>query len=280
MEILDGKLMAAQAEAALKVRVDALRAKGHTPGLQVILVGDDPASQLYVGNKEKMCERLGIYSKTVRMPEDTTQEELERVIRKANENPAIHGILVQVPLPLHLDAAKALDLIKPEKDADGFHTVSIGKLLCGIPGPVACTPRGVMEMLRIAGIDVAGKDAVVVGRSNIVGKPMAVLLMHANATVTICHSKTKNLAAHTRRADVLVAAIGRPKFITADMVKEGAVVIDVGMNRVDGKFCGDVDFEAVKEKASYITPVPGGVGRMTVAMLMANTLDAAEKAFQ
>jgi methylenetetrahydrofolate dehydrogenase (NADP+) / methenyltetrahydrofolate cyclohydrolase len=280
MEILDGKLMAAQAEAELKVRVDALRAKGHTPGLQVILVGEDPASQLYVGNKEKMCERLGIYSKTVRMPEDTTQEELERVIRKANESSAIHGILVQVPLPQHLDAAKALDLIKPEKDADGFHTVSIGKLLCGIPGPVACTPRGVMEMLKIAGIDVAGKDAVVVGRSNIVGKPMAVLLMHANATVTVCHSKTKNLAAHIRRADILVAAIGKPKFITADMVKDGAVVIDVGMNRVDGKFCGDVDFENVKAKASYITPVPGGVGRMTVAMLMANTLDAAEKAFR
>jgi len=280
MEILDGKLMAAQVEAELKARVDKLREVGHTPGLQVILVGEDPASQLYVGNKEKMCGRLGIYSKTVRMPEETTQEELEHVIRKANGDPAIHGLLVQVPLPSHLNAARALELIAPEKDADGFHTVSIGKLLCGIPGPVACTPRGVMQMLKIAGIDAAGKDAVVVGRSNIVGKPMAVLLMHANATVTICHSKTKDLAAHTRRADLLVAAIGKPKFITADMVKDGAVVIDVGMNRVDGKFCGDVDFEAVKEKASYITPVPGGVGRMTVAMLMANTVEAAEKTFQ
>ncbi len=277
MELLDGKIMSAAVETDLKVRVDALRARGIIPGLQVILVGQDPASQLYVGNKEKACERLGLFSKTVRMPDDTTQEQLEQAILKANDNPAIHGILVQMPLPAHLDSARALELIRPEKDADGFHNVSVGKLLRGEPGPVACTPRGVMVMLQTAGIDVAGKDAVVVGRSNIVGKPMAVLLLNANATVTVCHSKTKDLAAHTRRADLLVAAIGKPKFITADMVKTGAVVIDVGMNRVDGKFCGDVDFEAVKEKASYITPVPGGVGRMTIAMLMLNTVDAAEK---
>ena len=280
MEILDGKLMSAAVETELKTRVDALRARGVVPGLQVILVGGDPASQLYVGNKEKACERLGFYSKTVRMPETTTQEELEQAIREANADPTIHGVLVQMPLPAHLDSARALELILPEKDADGFHNVSVGKLLRGEPGPVACTPRGVMYMLKSAGIEIAGRDAVVVGRSNIVGKPMAVLLLHANATVTICHSKTKDLAAHTRRADLLIAAIGKPRFITADMVKDGAVVIDVGMNRVDGKFVGDVDFETVKEKASYITPVPGGVGRMTVAMLLANALDAAEKAFE
>jgi methylenetetrahydrofolate dehydrogenase (NADP+) / methenyltetrahydrofolate cyclohydrolase len=279
MQLLDGKAMSAQVEAELKERVDAMRTKGNVPGLEVILVGEDPASQLYVGNKEKACARLGIYSKTLRMPESTTQEELEKAIREANADSAIHGILVQVPLPAHLDSARALELILPEKDADGFHNVSVGKLLRGDPGPVACTPRGVMYMLKSAGIEIAGKDAVVVGRSNIVGKPMAILLLNQNATVTICHSKTKDLAAHTRRADILVAAIGKPKFITADMVKDGAVVIDVGMNRVDGKFVGDVDFEAVKDKASFISPVPGGVGKMTIAMLMLNTVDAAEKTF-
>ena len=280
MQILDGKVLSAQVEAELKQRVDKMIAKGHVPGLEVILVGEDPASQLYVGNKEKACARLGVFSKTVRLPENTTQEELEEAIREANANPKIHGLLVQMPLPKHLDSGRALELILPEKDADGFHNVNVGKLLRGEPGPVACTPQGVMYMLKASGIDVTGMDAVVVGRSNIVGRPMAVLLMHANATVTVCHSRTKDLAAHTRRADILVAAIGKPMFITADMVKPGAVVIDVGMNRVDGKFCGDVDFEAVKEKASYITPVPGGVGRMTVAMLMANTVEAAEKTFQ
>ncbi|HRX08688.1 MAG TPA: bifunctional methylenetetrahydrofolate dehydrogenase/methenyltetrahydrofolate cyclohydrolase FolD [Candidatus Limiplasma sp.] len=279
MQILDGKVMSAQVEAELKERVDAMLKKGQTPGLEVILVGDDPASHLYVGNKEKACARLGLYSKTVRLPEDTTQEALEQAIREANEDPKIHGLLVQMPLPKHLDSDRALALIAPDKDADGFQNASMGKLLRGEKGPVACTPKGVMYMLRAAGIDLTGKDAVVVGRSNIVGKPMAVLLMHANATVTICHSRTKDLAAHTRRADVLVAAIGQPKFITADMVKDGAVVVDVGMNRVDGKFVGDVDFEAVKDKCSWISPVPGGVGRMTIAMLMTNTLDAAEKAF-
>lgn len=279
MQILDGKAMSAQVEAELKARVDEMLKKGQVPGLEVILVGDDPASHLYVGNKEKACARLGLYSKTVRLPEDTTQEELEQAIKKANANKKIHGLLVQMPLPGHLDSNRALALIAPEKDADGFQNVSMGKLLRGEPGPVACTPKGVMVMLKSAGIDPAGKDAVVVGRSNIVGKPMAVLLMHANATVTVCHSKTKDLAAHTRRADILVAAIGKPKFITADMVKEGAVVVDVGMNRVDGKFCGDVDFEAVKDKCSWISPVPGGVGRMTIAMLMSNAIDAAEKAF-
>ncbi len=279
MEILDGKALSQQVETELKARVDVMREKGQIPGLEVILIGEDPASQLYVGNKEKACARLGLYSKTVRLPENATQEELETEIAKANADPAIHGLLVQMPLPKHLDSARALELISPGKDADGFHNVSTGKLLRGDPGPVACTPRGVMVMLKSAGIEISGKDAVVVGRSNIVGKPMAILLMHANATVTICHSKTRDLAAHTRRADILVAAIGKPKFITADMVKEGAVVIDVGMNRVDGKFVGDVDFEHVKDKASFISPVPGGVGRMTIAMLMTNTVDAAQKAF-
>ena len=279
MEILDGKALSQQVETELKARVDAMRGKGQIPGLEVILVGEDPASQLYVGNKEKACVRLGLYSKTVRLPENTTQEALEAEIARANADPAIHGLLVQMPLPKHLDSARALELISPEKDADGFHNVSTGKLLRGEPGPVACTPRGVMYMLKSAGIEISGKDAVVVGRSNIVGKPMAILLMHQNATVTICHSRTKDLAAHTRRADILVAAIGKPKFITADMVKDGAVVIDVGMNRVDGKFVGDVNFEHVKDKASFISPVPGGVGRMTIAMLMTNTVDAAQKAF-
>ncbi|MBN1778124.1 MAG: bifunctional methylenetetrahydrofolate dehydrogenase/methenyltetrahydrofolate cyclohydrolase FolD [Clostridiales bacterium] len=279
MHILDGKVLSAQVEAEIKQRVDKMLAKGQVPGLEVILVGEDPASQLYVGNKEKACARLGLFSKTVRLPENTTQEKLEEAIREANENPAVHGVLVQMPLPGHLDANRAIELILPDKDADGFHNVNFGKLLRGEPGPVACTPQGVMYMLKASGIDVTGMDAVVVGRSNIVGKPMAVLLMHQNATVTICHSKTRNLAAHTRRADILVAAIGKPKFITADMVKKGAVIVDVGMNRVDGKFCGDVDFEHVKEKANWISPVPGGVGRMTIAMLMTNTVNAAEKAF-
>jgi methylenetetrahydrofolate dehydrogenase (NADP+) / methenyltetrahydrofolate cyclohydrolase len=280
MQILDGKGMSAQVEEELKVRVDAMLKKGQVPGLEVILVGDDPASHLYVGNKEKACARLGLYSKTVRLPEDTTQEALEQAIKRANSNKKIHGLLVQMPLPAHLDSNRALALIAPEKDADGFQNASMGKLLRGEAGPVACTPKGVMYMLKSAGIDLAGKDAVVVGRSNIVGKPMAILLMHQNATVTICHSKTKDLAAHTSSADILVAAIGKPKFITADMVKEGAVVVDVGMNRVDGKFVGDVDFEAVKDKCSWISPVPGGVGRMTIAMLMSNAVDAAEKAFR
>ncbi|MDD3411805.1 MAG: bifunctional methylenetetrahydrofolate dehydrogenase/methenyltetrahydrofolate cyclohydrolase FolD [Eubacteriales bacterium] len=279
MKILDGKVISAQVEEGVKARVDALKAKGCTPGLLVILVGEDPASQLYVGNKEKACERLGICSRTLRMPAETTQEALESAIAEANADAAIHGILVQLPLPKHLDSARALSVILPEKDVDGFHDVNAGKLMRGEDGVIACTPKGALAMLKSAGIEIAGKDAVVVGRSNIVGKPMAMLLLQENATVTLCHSRTKNLAEHTRRADILVAAIGKPRFITADMVKEGAVVIDVGMNRVDGKFCGDVDFDAVSPKASWITPVPGGVGKMTIAMLMDNTVAAAEKAF-
>jgi methylenetetrahydrofolate dehydrogenase (NADP+)/methenyltetrahydrofolate cyclohydrolase len=277
-QLLDGKALSQQVEAELKVRVDALLNKGLTPGLCVILVGDDPASQLYVGNKEKACGRLGIASKTVRMPADTTQEALEAEIRKANADPAIHGLLVQFPLPKQLDASRALALILPEKDADGLHDINTGKMMRGEPGPVACTPKGALYMLKSANIPIEGKNAVVIGRSGIVGRPMAMLLLRENATVTICHSRTADLAAHTLGADILVAAVGKPGLVTADMVKPGAAVIDVGMNRVDGKFRGDVDFDGVREVAGYLTPVPGGVGRMTVAMLMSNTVEAAERA--
>lgn len=275
--LLDGKAMAAGLEEELKLRVTALNEKGITPGLMVILVGEDPASQTYVNNKEKACARLGIRSVTLRMPENTAQEELEAVIREANADDSIHGILVQLPLPRHLDGDRALSLILPQKDVDGFHDINAGRLSRGLDCTVACTPKGALYMLKRAGIQIAGKEAVVVGRSNIVGKPMALLLLQENATVTVCHSRTADLAAHTRRADILVAAIGKPRFITADMVKEGAVVVDVGINRVEGKLCGDVDFDAVTEKASWITPVPGGVGKMTIAMLMDNTVTAAEK---
>ncbi|MCL1855048.1 MAG: bifunctional methylenetetrahydrofolate dehydrogenase/methenyltetrahydrofolate cyclohydrolase FolD [Clostridia bacterium] len=278
--LLDGKIIAQEVESHVLGRVGALKAKGCTPGLLVLLIGEDPASQTYVGNKEKACERLGIASKTLRFPEGITQEALESIILEANQDPAVHGILVQLPLPQGLDGNKALDLILPEKDVDGFHNINAGKTMRGEDGVVACTPKGALYMLKSAGIPISGKEAVVVGRSNIVGKPMALLLMQENATVTVCHSRTANLPEHTRRADILVAAIGRAKFITGDMVKDGAVVVDVGVNRVDGKLCGDVDFEAVCQKASYITPVPGGVGKMTIAMLMENTVAAAEKAWQ
>ncbi len=276
-QLLDGKIMAAELEEQLKLRVAALKEKGLTPGLTVILVGDDPGSQTYVSNKEKACARLGIHSTTLRMPENTTQEELETVIAEANADSKVHGILVQLPLPRHLDGDRALALIVPEKDVDGFHDINAGRLSRGLECTVACTPKGAIHMLKQAGIDMTGKEAVVVGRSNIVGKPMALLLLQENATVTICHSRTADLAAHTRRADILVAAIGKPRFITEDMVKDGAVVVDVGINRVDGRLCGDVDFETVAQKASWITPVPGGVGKMTIAMLMDNTVAAAEK---
>ena len=278
-QLLDGKIMAAKLEEQLKERVSALRSRGLVPGLTVILVGEDPASQTYVSNKEKACQRLGIRSATIRMPADTTQEALEKTIQKANADPSVHGILVQLPLPKHLDGDRALSLILPEKDVDGFHDINAGRLSRGLDCTVACTPKGALYMLKQAGIPIAGKEAVVVGRSNIVGKPMALLLLQENATVTVCHSRTADLAAHTRCADILVAAIGKPRMITADMIKEGAVVIDVGINRVDGTLCGDVDFEPVSQKASWITPVPGGVGKMTIAMLMDNTVAAAEKVF-
>ena len=278
-QLLDGKLMSDELRARIAERVAALKAKGVTPGLAVILVGEDPASQIYVRNKEKGCEQVGMHSVAIRLPAETTQEELENHIRALNADAAIHGILVQLPLPRHLDEAAALAVIVPEKDVDGFHVQNAGKLLNGLNGVVACTPKGAMEMIRRTGVDLSGKEAVVVGRSNIVGKPMAMLLLQANCTVTMCHSRTADLAAHTRRADVLVAAVGKAKFITADMVKPGAIVIDVGINRnAEGKVVGDVDFDAVKEIASWITPVPGGVGRMTITMLLENTVEAAEKA--
>lgn len=276
-QMLDGKAMSAELREELALRVQRLKGKGVTPGLAVILVGDDPASQIYVKNKELGCQQVGIHSVTIRLPETASQAELEAQIDKLNADMSIHGILVQLPLPQGLDEAAALARILPEKDVDGFHLLNAGKLFTGQQGVVACTPKGAMEMLHRTGSDLSGKEAVVVGRSNIVGKPMAMLLLQENATVTICHSRTANLAEHTRRADVLVAAVGKPRFITADMVKPGAVVIDVGINRVDGKVVGDVDFDAVREVASWITPVPGGVGRMTITMLLANTIEAAER---
>lgn len=276
-QLLDGKTMSNELREKLALRVENLKARGVTPGLAVILVGEDPASQIYVKNKGLGCAQVGMHSVTVRLPETTTQQELETQIDQLNGDASIHGILVQLPLPAGLDEAAALARIAPEKDVDGFHVVNAGKLFTGQKGVVACTPKGAMEMIRRTGIDLSGKEAVVVGRSNIVGKPMAMLLLQQNTTVTMCHSRTQHLAEHTRRADVLVAAVGKPRFITADMVKPGAIVIDVGINRVDGKVVGDVDFDAVKEVASWITPVPGGVGRMTITMLLENTIEAAER---
>lgn len=276
-QLLDGKTMSNELREKLALRVENLKVRGVTPGLAVILVGEDPASQIYVKNKGLGCAQVGMHSVTIRLPETTTQQELETQIDQLNGDASIHGILVQLPLPAGLDEAAALARIAPEKDVDGFHVVNAGKLFTGQKGVVACTPKGAMEMIRRTGIDLSGKEAVVVGRSNIVGKPMAMLLLQQNATVTMCHSRTQHLAEHTRRADVLVAAVGKPRFITADMVKPGAIVIDVGINRVDGKVVGDVDFDAVKEVASWITPVPGGVGRMTITMLLENTIEAAER---
>ena len=276
-QLLDGKTMSNELREKLDLRVENLKARGVTPGLAVILVGEDPASQIYVKNKGLGCAQVGMHSVTIRLPETTTQQDLETQIDQLNGDASIHGILVQLPLPAGLDEAAALARIAPEKDVDGFHVVNAGKLFTGQKGVVACTPKGAMEMIRRTGIDLSGKEAVVVGRSNIVGKPMAMLLLQQNATVTMCHSRTQHLAEHTRRADVLVAAVGKPRFITADMVKPGAIVIDVGINRVDGKVVGDVDFDAVKEVASWITPVPGGVGRMTITMLLENTIEAAER---
>ena len=276
-KILDGKVLSAEIKEKVARRVAAMKEQGVIPGLAVILVGNDPASEIYVRNKGKGCEDTGMLSRTIRMDENTTQEALEEEIEKLNRDPAIHGILVQLPLPDHLDEQAALARILPEKDVDGFHLVNAGHLMTGTEGVVPCTPKGALYMIRSAGIDLSGKEAVVIGRSNIVGKPMAMLLLQQNCTVTLGHSRTRDLAEHTRRADILVAAVGKAGFVTADMVKPGAVVIDVGINRVNGKVCGDVDYEGVKEIAGWITPVPGGVGRMTIAMLLANTADAAER---
>ena len=279
-KILDGKVLSAEIREQVSRRVEALKQRGVTPGLAVILVGDDPAREIYVRNKGKGCEETGMLSRTVKMDASTTQEALEAEIDRLNADPAIHGILVQLPLPRHLDEQAALAKILPEKDVDGFHLINAGRLMTGSEGVIPCTPRGALYMIKSTGLDLNGLEAVVIGRSNIVGKPMAMLLMRENCTVTVCHSRTKDLAEHTRRADILVAAVGKAGFVTADMVKPGAIVIDVGINRVDGKFCGDVDFENVKEKAGWITPVPGGVGKMTIAMLLSNTADAAERTLE
>ena len=276
-EILSGKIMSESLRKEIAERVSTLKERGLTPGLAVILVGNDPASEIYVRNKGNGCAEVGMYSRTINMPEETTQEQLEAAIEELNNDSAIHGILVQLPLPKHLDENAALAKILPEKDVDGFHLINAGHMLTGTPGVVACTPKGALYMIKSTGVDLNGKEAVVIGRSNIVGKPMAMLLLQQNCTVTMCHSRTKNLAEHTRRADVLVAAVGKAGFVTADMVKPGAIVIDVGINRVDGKVKGDVDFDAVKEVAGYITPVPGGVGKMTITMLLMNTVEAAER---
>lgn len=276
-KIIDGKVISASVKERVKAEVSALKEKGINVGLAVIIVGEDPASKVYVANKKKACENLGIISEEYALPETTTNEELLALIEELNNKPSINGILCQLPLPRHLDEKLIINSIDPEKDVDAFHPFNVGKIMIGDFYFLPCTPAGVMEMLKYENIEVEGKNCVVIGRSNIVGKPMNMLLLHQNGTVTVCHSKTKNLKEICRNADILVAAVGRPKFVTEDMVKEGAVVIDVGINRVDGKLCGDVDFENVKNKASAITPVPGGVGPMTIAMLMQNALTAAKK---
>ena len=274
--IIDGKSIAKELRESLAPRVAALKEQGITPGLTVIVVGDDPASAIYVRNKERACVKLGMNSQVLRFPAETTQEEILNTVRLLNQDDSVHGILVQLPLPRHIDEQAVLRAIDPDKDVDGFHAMNAGRLMNGELGFVACTPKGVMRLLEVSGVELDGKNAVVVGRSNIVGKPMALLLLQKNCTVTIAHSHTKDLAAVTRSADILVVAIGRAGFITGDMIKPGAAVMDVGINRVDGKVVGDVDFESAKEVASCITPVPGGVGAMTIAMLMENTVEAAE----
>lgn len=276
-KIIDGKVISASVKERVKAEVEALKAEGITTGLAVIIVGEDPASKVYVANKKKACEALGIISEEYALPETTTQEELLSLIDTLNNKKSINGILCQLPLPKHLDEQAVINAILPEKDVDAFHPANVGKIMLGDYDFVPCTPAGIMEMLKYENIDIEGKTCVVIGRSNIVGKPMGMLLLHKNGTVTICHSRTKDLAEVCKKADILVAAVGRPNFVTADMVKDGAVVIDVGINRVDGKLVGDVDFAAVKDKCAAITPVPGGVGPMTIAMLMQNTLTAAKK---
>lgn len=277
MNIIDGKAVSKKVKEDVKAECEQLKAKGVTPGLAVIIVGDDPASQVYVHNKEVACEACGFYSVKYALPAETTQDELNALVDKLNKDDKINGILCQLPLPSHLDDKEVINRIDPLKDVDAFHPVNVGAIMIGDYNYLPCTPAGVMELIHSTGVDVSGKKAVVIGRSNIVGKPMAMLLLHENATVEITHSRTRDLAEITKGADILVAAIGKAKFVKADMVKDGAVVIDVGMNRDEnGKLCGDVDFENVKDKCSFITPVPGGVGPMTIAMLMKNTLTAAK----
>jgi methylenetetrahydrofolate dehydrogenase (NADP+)/methenyltetrahydrofolate cyclohydrolase len=277
-QILDGKSLAAATRATLKSKVAALVQRGVRPGLAVIIAGDDPASKVYVRNKTSACEEIGVRSQQIDYPASVTQEELIARIRKLNADPAVHGILVQLPLPKHIDSARVLEAIAPAKDVDGFHEANLGALMAGRPGVVPCTPLGCMRLVEHAGVKIAGSHAVVLGRSNIVGKPVAHLLLQRDATVTICHSKSRDLKGITRQADILVAAVGRPKLVGAEMVKPGACVIDVGINRLpDGKLAGDVDYAAVKEIAGWITPVPGGVGPMTIAMLLENCISAAAR---
>ncbi len=288
-KIIDGKQIAAEMRAHLKTEVADLAKKGIVPGLGVVLVGDDPASKSYVTAKQKACSEIGIFSEDNRLPENTPQKELISVINRLNKDTKIHGILTQLPLPKHIDETEVLLAIDPVKDIDGFHPVSVGKMMLGQKTYLPCTPHGVVQLLLKSGVKIEGANVVIVGRSNIVGKPLANILIQknplGNATVTVCHTRTKNLAEHTKRADIVVAAVGRPNTITADMIKEGAVVIDVGINRIEDpskksgyRLVGDVDFENVKEKASLITPVPGGVGPMTITMLLYNVVDAAKRA--
>jgi methylenetetrahydrofolate dehydrogenase (NADP+) / methenyltetrahydrofolate cyclohydrolase len=277
--IIDGKAIAQEVRAEWKQRADAVKARGVTPGLAVIIVGEDPASRVYVANKVKACAELGLHSEHIALPADTSEATLLARIAALNADPKIHGILVQLPVPKHIDSAKVLEAISPDKDVDGFHPMNVGALVTGNTRFPPCTPYGAMKLLEKSGVAIEGRHAVVVGRSNIVGKPMALMLLQQNATVTICTSRTVDLAKFTRDADILVVATGKPKMITGDMIKPGAAVIDVGINRLpDGKLCGDVDFESAKEVAGWITPVPGGVGPMTITMLVANTVQAAERA--
>lgn len=275
-KIIDGKAIAAEVKARVAAETEDLKARGITPGLAVILVGDDPASQIYVNSKERECAKVGFYSEKYVLPASASMDEILALVDKLNRDERLHGILCQLPLPRGLRPDAVINAISPDKDVDAFHPVNVGRVTRGDYIFAPCTPAGVMEMLRHEGIPVAGKHCVVVGRSDIVGKPMALLMLHADATVTVCHSKTTDLAARCREADILVAAVGKPRFITADMVKPGAVVIDVGMNRLDGKLYGDVNYAGVEPIAGYITPVPGGVGPMTIAMLLRNTLTAAK----
>lgn len=277
MQIIDGKAVSASVRERIKNEVEALKSEGKETGLAVIIVGNDPASKVYVNNKKKGCAEVGINSYEYALPEETTTEELLELINKLNEDSKVDGILCQLPLPKHIDEKTVINSITPSKDVDAFHPVNTGHIMIGDYSFLPCTPAGIIEMLKFYNIEISGKECVVIGRSNIVGKPMAMLLLHNSGTVTVCHSKTQNLAEVCRRADILVAAVGKAKFVTVDMVKDGAVVIDVGMNRnEEGKLCGDVDFEGVKDKCSFITPVPGGVGPMTITMLLNNTLTASK----
>lgn len=277
MQIIDGKAVSASVRERIKNEIEILKNSGKETGLAVIIVGNDSASKVYVNNKKKGCAEVGINSYEYALPEETTTEELLELINKLNGDSRVDGILCQLPLPKHIDEKTVINSIAPEKDVDAFHPVNTGHIMIGDYSFLPCTPAGIIEMLKFYNIGISGKECVVIGRSNIVGKPMAMLLLHNSGTVTVCHSKTVNLAEVTRRADILVAAVGKANFVTADMVKDGAVVIDVGMNRnAEGKLCGDVDFEGVKDKCSFITPVPGGVGPMTITMLLNNTLTASK----